>query len=177
MADLAKSAGALIAEVRTTLNNELLNSLRPIIGKMIEAAAELELALGGAAGPKPRAKRGGKRIQTKKAARGGKRSVNPRGALQNTMREVLQKAKGALRLSDLRDRVAANPLFKSRDALGLYNQIAGTIKLMPDVVKTPDKLYTLSTADGGAQPIDSRGKRKARRGYRRIKKAATDTGA
>ena len=114
MADLTKSADALIAEVRTTVSQEILESLRPIVKKMTEAAEELEKALGGAS--KSKAGRPGRKPKAAapKVAR-TKRAINPRGSMQSAIREALQKAKGGLRLSDLRDRVLEDKLFRGRD--------------------------------------------------------------
>jgi hypothetical protein len=150
MADLTKSAGALIAEVRATVSKDVLESLRPIVRKMVEAAGELERVLGGASTPK--AARPGRKpkVQAPKAAR-AKRTINPRGSMQSAIREALLKAKEGLRLSALRDRVLEDKLFKGRDKLALYNQIAGALKAMPDVVKKADKSYTIGTAAGGTK--------------------------
>jgi len=71
--------------------------------------------------------------------------------MQSAIREALQKAKGGLRLSDLRDRVMEDKLFRGRDKLALYNQIAGALKVMPDVVKTADKSYTLGPVASGTK--------------------------
>ena len=85
--------------------------------------------------------------------------------MQSAIREALQKAKGGLRLSGLRDRVLEDKLFKGRDRLGLYNQIAGVLKVMPNVVKTADKRYTLgSTANSEKAPVAKTKVRKRRRG-------------
>ena len=163
MADLTKSAGALIAEVRAAVSKELLESLRPIVRKMTEAAAELERSLGGAGKPKAgRPGRKPKAAATPKVAR-AKRKVNPRGSMQAAIREALQKSKGALRLSGLRDRVMENKLFKGRDRLALYNQIAGALKVMPDVVKTADKSYTLEPQASGEKPTPRKVKKAAKR--------------
>ena len=151
MADLTKSAGALIAEVRATVSRGLLESLRPIVKKMVEATAELERVLGGAGRPKG-ARRGRKPkvAATPKPAR-ARRKVNPRGSLQAAIRETLQQSKGALRLSNLRDRILESKLFKGRDKLTLYNQIGGALKGMPDVVRAADKSYTLGSAASGTK--------------------------
>jgi hypothetical protein len=134
--------------VRAAVSRDLLESVRPMIRKMTEAAEELERALGGV--EKPKAGRPGRKPKTEAAPKlsRGKRPVNPRGSLQSAIREAMQKAKGGLRLSGLRDRVLEDKLFKGRDRLGLYNQNAGALKVMPDVVRTADKRYTLGSAAG-----------------------------
>ena len=53
MADLTKSAGALIAEVRATVSKEVLESLRPIVKKMTEAAEEWSASWVALKSPKP----------------------------------------------------------------------------------------------------------------------------
>ena len=181
MADLTKSAGALIAEVRATVSQELLESLRPIVKKMAEAAEELERVLGGAGKPKAvrpgrkqKAARPGRKpkVQTPKAAR-AKRKANPRGSMQAAIREAL-KVKGGLRLSDLRDRVLEDKLFQGRDKLTLYNQIAGAIKVMTDVVKTADKRHTLGSMASGAKATATKGKKPVRRKRAKPSKAVAE---
>ena len=168
MADLTKSAGALIAEVRAAVSQELLESLRPIVKKMSEAAEDLERVLGGKATTKvtrPDRKLKAVRAETKpkiesatKVAR-GKRSINPRGSMPAVIREALQKAKGGLRLSDLRDRVLEDKHYQGRDKLALYRQIVGAIKVMTDVVKNADKSYTIASTAGGAKATATKGKK------------------
>ena len=175
MADLTKSAGALIAEVRATVSQELLESLRPIVRKMAEATEELERVLGGAG--KPKAVRPSRKPRVAATPQGtrAKRKVNPRGSMQSAIREALQKAKGGLRLSDLRDRVLEDKLFKGRDRLALYNQIAGALKVMPDVVKTADKRHALGSMASGTKAAAAKAKKTAKRGRAKTSKAVGES--
>jgi hypothetical protein len=46
---------------------------------------------------------------------------------------------------------------------GIYNQIAGALREMPDVLKGADKKYTLKTMAGGGKAVKSKVKRVAKR--------------
>ena len=139
---------------------------------MAEATEDLELVLGGAG--KPQAARPGRKPKVAATAQGtqAKRKVNPRGSLQAAIKEAL-KVKGGLRLSALRDRVLEDKLFQGRDKLALYNQIAGAIKVMTDVVKNADKSYTLASTASSAKATATKGKKPARRELATPSKAAT----
>lgn len=175
MADLTKSAGALIAEVRAAVSKELLESLRPIVKKMTEAAEDLERALGGMVKPKAgRPGRKAKAVAAPKVAR-GKRPINPRGSLQTAIREALQKAKAGLRLSNLCDQVLEDKRFKGRDKKGLYNQIAGALNVMTDVAKTADKSYTLASPADQAKAAGNK-KKPVKRKRAKPSKAVAEAG-
>ncbi|MCL5268992.1 MAG: hypothetical protein M1457_00190 [bacterium] len=83
--------------------------------------------------------------------------------MQAAIRGALGKAAGGLRLTDFRDRVLENELFKGHDKLGLYSQIAAALKVMPDVVKAADKSYTLASMAGNTKTPATKATKVARR--------------
>ena len=162
MANLTKSADALIAEVAASVRQELFSAIEPIARKITEAVAEMEKALSAVQGKATVAapvRRRGRRPgrpkavkavaepavkRTKKTAKkaagrpakaaAGKRS--PRGALQNEIVAALQRASSPLTLTRLRDEVLKSSEFKGRDEKNIYTMISQTIKRVPNVERT-----------------------------------------
>ena len=158
MADLTKSADALISEVTATVKRELLSELLPITQRIAAASAELEKALSGKRGgarrgrkpgPKPGSKRkkkgAAKAAAPAKAKRGRPRKAkrNPRGALQECIRKALGGAKGGLTFAGIRDEVLKAPMFMGRNGKTLYTQIVQAVGKMTEVKKGANKKYLL----------------------------------
>ena len=77
----------------------------------------------------------------KTTAKPGKRSA--RGAMQNDIRALLQKAGRPLSLTDLRNEIMKNAPFKGRNPNTVYTQIVQTIKRIPEIERTNDRKYRL----------------------------------
>lgn len=149
MSDLAKSLDSLVADMGDAARKEISGSLRPVLKKLSDALQELEAKLdaaekGAASGRKRRGRppgSGRKKAATRGAKRGSKRT--PRGALQNAIKDVLGKGSKPLKLSQIRDGVLKQPMFRGRDPKTLYTMIVLAVKKMPDVSKTAAGTYAL----------------------------------
>lgn len=162
MSDLVKSLGTLVSDMGQAARKEISESLRPALKKLGEALEELEAKLeaavkSGAAGRKRRGrpvgsgkKKAAKKTARKGARRGAKRS--PRGALQAAVREVLEKGRKPLKLSQIRDGVLKTATFKDREPKTLYTMIVFAVKKMPEVRKTAGGLYALEAKAATPKP-------------------------
>ncbi len=139
MAKHQRSAGELIAELSASMRRHVVQNLEPIVRKIAQAAGELEKALGAASEKgKSRAARSG----VKKEAGTGKAQKVPRGSLPKAIRRVFAHTRGPLRLSQIRDGVLKQALYKGRKPKGLYVQILhGVRRMSPEITRTSDGRY------------------------------------
>ena len=140
MADLSKSADALIDEVTDAVRKEMLDAMQPILRRMAIAATELEGVLGG-----KRGKRRGRPPGRRGLAAGRKRS--PRGALKAAVGKAMTQSAEPMKLSQIRDRVMKTALFRNRNPKTLYTMIVFAVKKMPNVKKTAKGLYAISATE------------------------------
>lgn len=143
MADLSKSADALIEEVTEAVRKEMLDAMQPILRRMADAATELEGVLGGKRGRR-RGRPPGRPAGRGRLGAGKKRS--PRGALKAAVGKAMTQAAGPMKLSQIRDQVMKKALFRNRDPKTLYTMIVFVVKKMPNVKKTANGLYAISAA-------------------------------
>lgn len=156
MSDLSKSLDSLVADMGDAARKEVSSSLRPALKKLSDALEELEAKLdaaekGATGGRKKRGRpagSGSKKAAKRGAKRGSKRT--PRGALQSAIKDVLDKSGKSLKLSQIRDGVLKQPMFKGRDPKTLYTMIVLAVKKMPEVSKTAAGTYALGAK--GAKP-------------------------
>jgi hypothetical protein len=154
MSDLTKSLDSLVADMGDAARKEISGSLRPVLKKLSDALEELEAKLdaaekGATRGRKKRGRPAGsgrKKAAKRGAKRGSKRT--PRGALQSAIKDALGGGK-SLKLSQIRDSVLKQPLFKGRDPKTLYTMIVLAVKKMPEVSKTSAGTYKLGAKGSG----------------------------
>lgn len=160
MSDLVKSLGTLVSDMGHAARKEITDSLRPALKKLSEALNEIESRLQAAerasSGKKKRGRpvgsgrKAGEKAGTKKGAkRGSKRA--PRGALESAVREVLGRSGKPMKLSQIRDGVIKNPVFRGRDPKTLYTMIVFATKKMPEVKKTAGGLYAIDAKGAGSK--------------------------
>ena len=154
MADLSKSADALIEEVTEAVRREMLDAMQPILRRMAIAATELEGVLGGKRG-KRRGRPPGRPPGGGPLGAGRKRS--PRGALKAAVGKAMTQSADPMKLSQIRDQVMKTALFRNRNPKTLYTMIVFAVKKMPNVKKTAKGLYAIS-----ATKPKKRTKRRAR---------------
>lgn len=152
MADLSKSLDSLVANMGEMVRREISSGLRPVLRKLSEAVAELESKLDAAEAASGKKRRGrpagsgAKKTARAGARKGGTRS--PRGALQQVVRDVLGASGKPMKLSEIRDGVLKDPVFKGRDPKTLYTMIVFAVKKMPEVKKTAGGLYGVGSKGG-----------------------------
>lgn len=182
MAKMSKSMDGLIAELTKSVRGDLLNSLRPLIRQILEAAKDIESALARGASPRRRPGRPPKKRTVRKKAPSAKprsrvKTKAPRGALKAVIEAALRRAGRPLKLTMIRDAALANAHFKGRDAMTLYRQVVRDIGQMTNVKKTKSGHYELhGSASGKAEKPSGRpaknGRRKSARKKVARKKAA-----
>lgn len=142
MAGDRKAGQALLTEVALAIRSELLGALQPIVDRLSKHVAELQRMLQKATGPRTKGRARGKKLQVRKNGRqAGKRG--PRGALQASIREILSAAFEPMSLTEIRDRVLKNRLFRGRNPRALYSQIIHTIQQSQEFEKNHKRLYSL----------------------------------
>lgn len=167
MAKRSPAVDTLVADVTSAVRQELLEELRPILRKLNEATSELETALGGEGARAPRKKspgrppkRGPGRPAKKAGARRGAQRT-PRGALQDAVAKALRSSGKPMKLSEIRDEVMNQPMFRDRDPKTLYTMIVFAVKKMDNVRKTASGEYSIKNGEGGGGAAGRKATRKA----------------
>ncbi|MCX7014932.1 MAG: hypothetical protein NTW86_20665 [Candidatus Sumerlaeota bacterium] len=143
MADLSKSGVEFLNQVSAQVKKDILGSIAPAMKRIQDAVKDLEAALSGGAAKAVRGRRGrkpGRRAAAAvaKAAPAGQRQRSPRGTLLKLLVAALKGSEKPMTLTNLRDTLLKNPLFRGRNPKNVYTQIVMGIKRIPGAVKTPD---------------------------------------
>lgn len=145
MAKRDAGTDALVTQLRTTVQQEVLAELRPALQKIREGLNELE-RLGGGAPEAPRKRLGRPPKSGTATPTRRKRKILPRGAMRDAVVAVMGKAGKPMRLVELRDELLARPEFAGRKKETFSSQIQAQLKKMPEVSRTGEGLYSYSAA-------------------------------